>query len=149
MAEGRDEKGRFTEKNLWAYIPKDVGRPRKYNTPEELIEKAKEFFEWSDQTRKGKYSEAGFRVWMAMTKYDFFHYRKDPNFATAMEYIDAQFEDEAEIKLMWAGSFQGAKFKLMNKHGWKEEINQNQNVTFTEVKPEVINNNTPKLEETE
>lgn len=147
--EGRDEKGRFVEKNLWAYIPKDVGRPRIYETPEQLLEKAKEFFEWSDQTRKSKYSEAGLRVWLGFTKKNWYDYKNSPNFVTLIDYIESIFEDEAELKLMWAGSFPGAKFKLTNKHGWKEENHQNINQTITEVKPQIVSGNEPPLENKE
>ena len=49
-----------------------------------------------------------------------------------MDIIDSIFEGDNEQRLMWAGSTQGAIFKLKNKHGWKDEQhnnNTNQNIT--------------------
>lgn len=42
--------------------------------------------------------------------------------------IESILEGDTEKKLMWAGSTQGAIFKLKNKHGWKDEVIQNQNI---------------------
>lgn len=128
--EGRDEKGRFTEKNLWAYVKKNVGRTRLYDTPEELLEKGLEFYDWCDETRRGKYTEAGLRLWLGMTKKNWFDYKHNPKFVTAIDILESLFEDDLEQKLMWVGSTQGAIFKLKNKHGWKDE-QHNTNINTT------------------
>ncbi len=129
---GKDEKGRFTEKNIWAYLDKNSGRPRKYNTPEELLQKALEYFQWAEDTQKGKYAEAHLRLWLGFSRSNWRDYKQSPEFSHTMDIIDSILEGDNEQRLMWAGSTQGAIFKLKNKHGWKEEQhnnNVNQNIT--------------------
>ena len=130
--EGRDEKGRFTEKNLWAYIKKDyIGRPRIYNTPEELFDKALEYFTWADDTQKVKYAEAHLRLWLGFSRSNWRDYKNNPDFSHVIDIIDSYLEGDSEQRLMWAGSTQGAIFKLKNKHGWKDEQhNNNTNTTI-------------------
>lgn len=129
MEEGRDEKGRFVEKNIWAYVKKNVGRPPVFNNPEDLLNKALEYFEWADQIRKGKYNEAHLRMWLGFTRQNWYDYKSHPDFSYTMEYISNFMEGDTEDKLMWAGSTQGAIFKLKNKYGWKDEVTQHQTVT--------------------
>lgn len=147
MSEGRDEKGRFTEKNIWHRVRKDYstsGRPRKYETPEELIEKAMEYFTWADETQKGKYAEAHLRLWLGFySRGNWKEYRDNPNFKDAIYIIESILEGDNEQRLMWAGSTQGAIFKLKNKHGWKDERTEHQNVTNV-----TANFGTAKKEET-
>ena len=128
----RDEKGKFTEKNIWAYLDRNNGRPRKYNTPEELFDKAKEYFQWAEDTQKGKYAEAHLRLWLGFSRSNWRDYKQNPVFSHVIDIIDSILEGDSEQRLMWAGSTQGAIFKLKNKHGWKDEQhnnNTNQNIT--------------------
>lgn len=131
--EGRDENGRFTEKNIWAYVKKNVGRPRLWNTPEELIEAGMRYFQWADEVYKGKYAEADMRLFLGFYSRTSYHdYKTNPEFANAIYILECIMEGDTEKKLMWAGSTQGAIFKLKNKYGWKDEVTQhvnNNNVT--------------------
>jgi hypothetical protein len=132
---GKDEKGRFTEKNIYTYLKKNFkgGRPRLYDNPEDLLEKAFEYFEWADETQKGKYAEAELRLYVGfLHRESWREYKNNPKFTDTIYIIEAMLEGDLEKKLMWAGSTQGAIFKLKNKHGWKEEQhnnNVNQNIT--------------------
>lgn len=147
MSEGRDEKGRFTEKNLYAHVYSErQGRPKIYETPEDIIEKGFEFFEWCEWARKGKITSAGLRLYLGLTKSTYHDYSKRPEFSDAINYLETTLEDYNELKLGWAGSTQGAIFWLKNKAGWKDESQQKIDQTITEVKPEVISG-TPKIEE--
>jgi len=130
--EGRDEKGRFTEKNMWSYVRENFngGRPRHYDDPITLITKGLEYFEWCDQVRKGKYTEAGLRLFLGFTnRQSWSDYKHNPMFSDIIYTLESIMEDDVEQKLMWAGSTQGAIFKLKNKHGWKDEVTQHQTVT--------------------
>lgn len=128
--EGRDEKGRFTERNIWSYVKKNVGRPRIYKTPEELIEQGMRYFEWADDVYKGKYAEADLRLFLGFyDRKNWFDYKHHPEFSNAIYILECIMEGDTEKKLMWAGSTQGAIFKLKNKHGWKDETTQHQTVT--------------------
>lgn len=133
--EGRDEKGRFIEKNIYNYLRKNYngGRPRIYDNPDDLINKALEYFDWADETQKGKYAEAELRLWLGFySRTSWKEYKENPLFANAIYIVESILEGDLEKKLMWAGSTQGAVFKLKNKHGWRDEQhnnNTNQNIT--------------------
>ena len=131
--EGRDEKGRFTEKNLWAYVKKNVGNPPKYTNWEQLLEKALEYFQWCDDIRKSKYNEAHLRMWLGFTRKNWYNYKNHPEYCNAIDFIDSYMEGDTDDKLMWAGSTQGAIFRLKNKYGWTDETTQNQNQRIEKV----------------
>ena len=138
---GRDEKGRFTERNIWSLIKKNVGRPRLWETPEELLTAGLSYFEWADDVYKGKYAEADMRLYLGFHNRTSWHdYKHNPEFANVIYILESIMEGDTEKKLMWAASTQGAIFKLKNKFGWKDEVTQNQNITnvqasFGEVVP--------------
>jgi len=143
MSEGRDEKGRFTEKNLWSIAKKRVGQPKKAKTPEILAYKALEYFEWCAET-KNKVTMAGLRLYIDFNRSDWSNYKTNyPEYFDTMNTIEALLEDYFEAKLQWAGSTQGAIFWLKNKAGWKDESTQHQNVTNV-----TANFGTAKKEET-
>jgi hypothetical protein len=144
MAEGRDDKGKFTEKNLYAQVYNDnQGRPSLYEDPQDVVEKGVEFFEWCLWARKGKLTSAGLRLWLGMSKTSYHNYSKKPDFMNALSYLETVLEDFNELKLGWAGSTQGAIFWLKNKAGWKDETDQNINQIVTEVKPQIIKDSPP------
>jgi hypothetical protein len=125
--EGRDENGKFTEKNLWAYVKKNSGRPMNFDTPQALLSKALEYFEWSSEVDKGKFTLAGLRVYIGFNRSTWHDYKVRPEFSYTMNLIEEMLEDFYEKKLGWAGSTQGAIFWLKNKAGWKDEITNNNN----------------------
>ena len=98
-----------------------------------FVKKAFEYFEWADETQKGKYAEADFRLYVGfLSRESYRRYKENPKFSDAIYIIETMLEGDLEKKLMWAGSTQGAIFKLKNKHGWKDEQhnnNTNQNIT--------------------
>ncbi len=144
---GRDEKGKFIAKNTWQML-KEVysgGRPRVYDDPDQMLLVAMEYFEWADEVHKGKYAEADLRLFLGFHGRTTWHdYKHNPKFTNAIYIIESILEGDTEKKLMWAGSTQGAIFKLKNKHGWKDEITQNQNQTVTTVQPTIVSGS-PKL----
>jgi hypothetical protein len=129
--EGRDELGRFTEKNIWAFVKKNVGNPPKYKSGEELLEKALEYFKWCDDVRKGKYNESHLRMWLGFNRKNWYDYKNHPEYSNTIDFITSFMEGDTEDRLMWAGSTQGAIFKLKNKFGWKDESKQEVNQTTT------------------
>lgn len=131
--EGKDELGRFTEKNLYHLLAKNPGRPLKCETPDELAQKAIQYFEWSDKNDKGKYTFAGLRLFVGFSRENWREYKARPEFVDTIDHIETLLEDFFEKKLQWAGSTQGAIFWLKNKSGWKDEVTQNQNQTVTKV----------------
>lgn len=138
--EGRDEKGKFTARNMVQMLRQNYagGRPRIYDTPEELYNKAIEYFEWADDVYKGKYAYADLKLYLGfLSRSTWSKYINDPLFMDVFFIIDLYMEGDSEKRLNWAGSFQGAKFKLMNKHGWKEE--QSHNVVLETIKTKWAN----------
>lgn len=124
----RDEKGKFIDKNTIQMLRRNYkgGRPRHYDTPEQFFDKVMEYFEWADEVHKGKYSYADLKLYTGLIKRQTFHdYIHNPLFSDIFFIIDLIMEGDSEKRLNWVGSFQGAKFKLMNKHGWKEEQDYN------------------------
>jgi hypothetical protein len=130
--EGRDEKGRFTEKNIWSVMRKNVGQPKKIPTPEELAYKALEYFDWCSEVDKGKFAFAELRLYVGMNRTDWHNYKHNyPEYFNTICHIEEMLEASWEKKLTWAGSTQGAIFWLKNKAGWKDEQhNTNTNTTF-------------------
>ena len=144
--EGRDEKGKFTAKNAWQMVRETYGggRPRIYDDPNILIERAMQYFEWADETQKGKYAEAHLRLWLGFyNRKNWKDYKDNPQFSNAIYIIESILEGDNEQKLMWAGSTQGAIFKLKNKHGWKDESESKVQQVVTTVTPQIINDSPP------
>lgn len=146
--EGKDENGKFIIKNMYHLMRERVGRKPIFETPEELAEKVVEYFEWSDQCDKGKYTSAGLRLFIGFTRSNWHQYKNKPDFCDTLDHIETILEDFMEKKLQWAGSTQGAIFWLKNKAGWTDESTINNNNTITEVKVEV-DKNSPPLEDKE
>jgi hypothetical protein len=126
--EGRDEKGKFTIRNMYHLMRERVGCPLKFDSPEALAEKAVEYFEWSDECDKGKYTSAGLRLYIGATRQTWHNYKNRPDFFDTIDHIETILEDFNEKKLQWAGSTQGAIFWLKNKASWKDESTVNENV---------------------
>ena len=142
--EGRDEKGRFKERNLWSLMKKRVGQPKKYPTPEELAYKAIEYFEWSTTCDKGKFTFSGLRFYIGFSRQDWHNYKNNyPEYFDTIINIEQMLEDYWEKKLGWGGSTQGAIFWLKNKAEWVDEVTQNQRQTITTVNPTVISSTVP------
>lgn len=145
--EGRDEKGKFTAKNCWQMVRQNHngGRPRTYDTPEELLNKAMEYFDWADETQKGKYAEAHLRLFLQFySRKCWKDYKDNPLFGNAIYIIESILEGDNEQRLMWAGSTQGAIFKLKNKHNWKDESQQKIEQHITTVNP-IVESGTPPI----
>ena len=146
--EGKDDKGKFIIKNMYHLMRERVGRKPIFETPEELAEKAVEYFEWADECTKGKYTSSGLRLFIGFTRSNWHQYKTNPAFCDTVDHIECILEDFMEKKLQWAGSTQGAIFWLKNKAAWRDETEQKVNQTVTEVKVEV-NKNSPPLEDKE
>lgn len=141
--EGKDDKGRFQLKNLFYLLADTTGRKPKFATPETLATKALEYFEWSTEKEKGKFTMAGLRVYCGMTRSTYHDYKNKPDFTDVIDHIEQILEAYFEQKLQWAGSTQGAIFWLKNKAGWKDEVESKVNQVVTNVTPQIISNTPP------
>lgn len=139
--EGRDEKGRFKEGNLFAVGYSSGGRPPKYSDPEKLHNKIAEYLEWEDQWKnksakgegKGVYTLAGCALYLGFASvqsmYDYEN--KSPLFSYVINRFRLFMRHWNEQKLYWGGTFAGAKIWLTNFGGYTEESVQQINQTIT------------------
>lgn len=121
--------GRFAKGNLWHLIRVNHGNTKLLDSPEHLAFKAKEYFDFCDKERKSKYNHAHLLLWLGISRKVYCDYKKLKDYGAVIDMIELFLEGETEDKLMWAGSTEGAKFKLKNKFGWVDEVSQNHNVT--------------------
>lgn len=128
----RDENGRFKPGNAFSV---GYGRPLTYSNAEDMFKTILEYFEWADQTQKGKYAMADCALFMGFESrqslWDYLH--KHDGFSYVLNRMKTMFEGYHEKKLGWGGSFPGSAFWLKNFAGWKDEVTQNQNQTVTKV----------------
>ena len=135
---GKDEKGKFTAKNTWQMARKTFGggAPYKFKTPEEFLQRALDYFAWAEENQKGKLAFADMRIFMGLPNKQNFRATRDrsPEFQKAYDLVMSIHEGDAEKKLGWAGTVQGAIFRLKNSHGWSDESTKNVNVTEVKAK---------------
>jgi hypothetical protein len=135
---GKDEKGRFTAKNTWQLARKTFsgGVSWRFETPEDFLQKALDYFQWAEENQKGKLAFADMRIFMGLPDKDSFKATRNrsPEFKEAYDLVMSIHEGDAEKKLGWAGTVQGAIFRLKNSHGWSDESTKNVNVTEVKAK---------------
>lgn len=125
----RNEDGKWLHKSIVSIVKSRAGRPRFYPTPQLLIDKALEYFEWTAET-KNKVTSAGIRIYLGINSRTLWKkYKDNPEYTNAVELIEALLEADWEAKLGWAGSTQGAIFWLKNKSGWRDESTVNNNLS--------------------
>lgn len=149
MAEGRDEKGKFTQGNLFCLGGFNGGRPPMYSDPELMYGKIAEYLNWEDDQKgkdgKGVYTLSGCALYLGFASvqslYDYEN--KDSGFAYIINKYRLFMTHWNEQKLYWGGTYMGSQFWLRNHGGYSEDVNQNLKHTITEVKPEVVSGTPP------
>jgi hypothetical protein len=138
--EGRDEKGRFAEGNLFHRYVKNWngGRPPEYETPEQLANEIAEYLTYEDKLKKpDQYSKAGKGIYTlsgcalylgfssrdALQEYE----KKDPLFSDIIGAFRLFMAHWNEQKMYWGGTFPAAQFWLKNFGGYTDESTQNIN----------------------
>lgn len=141
--EGRDEKGKFKQKNLYA-LGNTGGRPPTYSDANEMAKKIAEYIDYEDSLKpedkfskggKGVYTLAGCALYLgfASRQQMWTYEQKDSEFGYVILRYKEMLTHLNEQKLYWGGTFAGAMFWLKNWGGYKDESNQNVNQTITEV----------------
>lgn len=147
--EGRDEKGRFTEGNLFCLNGYKGGRPPIYDDPENMFDKIAEYLTWADAQKgkksKGLYTLEGAALYLGFASvqsmYDY--EKRNAEFSYVINRYRLFLADWNVQKLYWAGTTQGAIFWLKNKAEYKDEVIQQQHQTITEVKPVIKDSSEP------
>ena len=156
--EGRDEKGRFKEGNLFSVGLTNNGRPPIYEDHTEMMEKIGEYLDWEDQWKnksakgegKGVYTLSGVALYLGFASvqslYDY--EKKSTDFAYILNRFRLFMTHWNEQKLYWGGTFQGSFVWLKNHGNYSDDSTVNNNITVTEVKIEQVKG-TPPLEDKE
>jgi len=154
--EGRDEKGRFTNDNLFQRFVKNWngGRPPFFEKPEDLAQKIAEYLDYEDSLKrpdtyskqgKGIYTLSGCALYLGFSSRDALqeYEKKDPLFSDIIKAFRLFMTHWNEQKIYWGGTFNGSSFWLKNWGGYKDESTQNQIQTVTQVNPTVISSGVP------
>lgn len=146
---GRDEKGRFVKGNLFSIGGYNHGRPALYDSPEVMFDKIAEYIEWEDSQKggigKGVYTLEGCALFLGFASvqsmYDY--EKRNTDFSYVINKYRLYLTHWNVQKLYWAGTTQGAVFWLKNKSDYRDEVTQHQIQTITEVKPVIVQSDTP------
>ena len=142
--EGRDEKGRFTEGNLFHRFVKNWngGRPPEYKTPEKLAQAIADYLTYEDSLKrpdqyskqgKGIYTLSGCALYLGFSSRSALHKyeEKDPLFRNIIEAFRLFMTHWNEQKMYWSGTFPAAQFWLKNWGGYADESKQVVEQTIT------------------
>lgn len=113
-----------------------LGRPYKFNTPDELAELIAEYYKYCQHERivPGK---AGLISYLGISKKTFYNYLLDDSqFKDVMDRALVSIEALNET-LLYTDKYKGAKFTLEQQYGWNEgsknhNINENVEVPYEE-----------------
>lgn len=123
------------------------GRPRLYSSPDEMLEKAEEYFTLKECQEK-PFTIAGLCYFLGFEdKESFSNYVNYPEFSRTVKSIRLKIEEQKnELLLCGNGSATGVIFDLKNNHGWKDksEVDNNIKAEITEVKRRIVRSNQSK-----
>ena len=140
--EGRDEKGRFAEGNLFS-IGNNGGQPPMYDDPKVMEAKIAEYLDWEDQWKnksskgegKGIYTLSGVALYLGFASlqslYDY--EKKSSEFAYVLNRFRLFMKHWNEQKLYWGGTFQGSFVWLKNHGDYADEQQIKQETILTKV----------------
>ena len=104
----------------------ESGRPRKYNTVEEMQEVIDNYF--MERDMKGlPYTVSGLALALGMTRETLLRYEENDIFSDTIKRAKQKIEEYVETRLFVSGIATGVIFNLKNNFGWKDkqEIEQN------------------------
>ena len=103
-----------------------VGRPLKFKTPEEIENKANEYFEKCDKEDR-PYTITGLAMALDTDRITLIRYEDKEEFSNTVKKLKQKVENYAEEKLFNGGNTAGVIFNLKNNYGWvdKQEVEAN------------------------
>ena len=96
-----------------------VGRPPKYDTPEQMIAIAEKYFEECKEERE-PLTVTGLAISLGMTRKMLINYEIKPEFRNAIKQLKSLVENSIEHKLLTDSSVAGKIFNLKNNFDWKD-----------------------------
>lgn len=110
----------------------ESGRPRKYNTVEEMQETIDNYF--MERDMKGlPYTVSGLALALDMTRETLLRYEENLEFSDTIKRAKQKIEEYVETRLFVSGIATGVIFNLKNNFGWKDkqEIEQSGGLSNT------------------
>lgn len=109
-----------------------TGRPKKYNTVEEMEKIIEQYFE--EHKREGlPYTVSGLALALDMTRETLLKYEENSEFSDTIKRAKQKIEEYVETRLFVSGIATGVIFNLKNNFGWKDkqEIEQSGGLSNT------------------
>jgi hypothetical protein len=109
-----------------------TGRPKKYNTVEEMEKVIEQYFE--ERKREGlPYTVSGLALALDMTRETLLKYEENSEFSDTIKRAKQRIEEYVETRLFVSGIATGVIFNLKNNFGWKDkqEIEQSGGLSNT------------------
>ena len=106
------------------------GRPKKYYNPEEMREKAEEYFK-SFSSMGLPFTIGKLCSHLGICRDSLSEYYKDPKFSDTINWMRKECEADQELRLVNKDTFcPGIIFSLKNNHKWVDKTEVDQNVNY-------------------
>lgn len=97
-----------------------VGRPKKYNSVEEMNEAITNYFKYCDENKK-PYTVSGLANALDLTRQSLLNYEEDDEFFDTIKRAKSKIEQFAEECLFVGSNTAGVIFNLKNNYNWKDK----------------------------
>lgn len=110
-------------------IPLIGGRPKAFNSPEDLAERIQAFYDHCESKDK-PLTLSRLASHMGVNRQTVWNYQKVPEYRALLDAVKIDIEADMEERLQAGkGSAAGVIFSLKNNYGWKDATEVNQNIT--------------------
>lgn len=97
-----------------------VGRPKKYNSVEEMQQLINDYFNYCDENKK-PYTVSGLANALDLTRQSLLNYEEDDEFFDTIKRAKSKIEQFAEECLFVGSNTAGVIFNLKNNYNWKDK----------------------------
>lgn len=113
------------------------GRPKKYNSVEELEKDIEKYFKYCDKNKK-PYTISGLAYNLDIDRKTLLNYSKDEEFFPPIKKAKLKIESQLEECLYRLGNNSGVIFNLKNNYGWKDTNDDENTNTKNGVMEELV-----------
>lgn len=97
-----------------------VGRPKKYNSVEEMQQLINDYFNYCDENKK-PYTVSGLANALDLTRQSLLNYEENDDFFDTIKRAKSKIEQFAEECLFVGSNTAGVIFNLKNNYNWKDK----------------------------
>jgi hypothetical protein len=97
-----------------------VGRPKKYNSVEEMQQLINDYFNYCDENKK-PYTVSGLANALDLTRQSLLNYEENDEFFDTIKRAKSKIEQFAEECLFVGSNTAGVIFNLKNNYNWKDK----------------------------